>query len=276
MNDIAVSAESQLSTSEQSELGPLCDEVDNYCSSFHAAGIALRRIRDGRLYRGASQTFEAFVSARFGFGKSHAYRLIAAADTMAALSGSCQYLPAHEAICRELNRIPDEPKRLQLWKRISEKAAKDGKIVTAMIIEVAVGKIVEPPKKKRKAKAAEPATTIVAEPPAEAKDATPATPAENPNGGDILEELEDSAADPDEQPAVEEPVPGDFSEQKAAAAQATRELLDSVCPKILTYSLRVDRFLRAVGEDGIDTDLIDDCMSKIHAQLELAERRCRS
>jgi hypothetical protein len=60
------------------------------------------------------------------------------------------------------------------------------------------------------------------------------------------------------------------------AAKTTYEVLHIVVPKVLGYSLRIDRFLRGTGKDGIDTELIDNCMAQVHAQLELAERRCRS
>jgi hypothetical protein len=112
-------------------------------------------------------------------------------------------------------------------------------------------------------------TVVVKETPADAVDANPEPPIENPNGGG--EELEVAAADPDAQP---EPEPQE--DPMEVAAKTTYEVLHVVVPKVLGYSLRIDRFLRGVGKDGIDIELIDDCMKQVHAQLVLAERRCRS
>jgi hypothetical protein len=266
-------AGTELSLGETTRLQDCCVKVETHCNSFHDAGLALKEIRDDKLYRDGYASFEEFTKHQFGFGKSYASMLISAADTMTMLSGECQYLPVHEKICRSLNRVPDPPKRITLWKRVSEKAAKSGGVVTQDLIDEAVAKVVEPKPKKKRAKPKKKEPAVVEQPPAEAKDATPT---ENPNGGDVLEEMEAAAApDPDAQPAPEPELSPSFDDQKAAAALKTRELLDAVVPKVLTYSLKIDRFLRAVGEEGIDTDLIDNCMAQIHAQLELAERRCR-
>ncbi|WP_412027889.1 hypothetical protein [Deinococcus yunweiensis] len=46
---------------------------------FQRTGSALAEIREGRLYRGAHETFDAYLEQRWGFTRQHAGRLIAAA-----------------------------------------------------------------------------------------------------------------------------------------------------------------------------------------------------
>lgn len=260
-----------LSTTESDRLAICCGKVEVCCDAFYDAGLALIEIRDSKLYREVANTFAEFCEMRFGFGDRYARYYMRAAETMKNLSSTCQYLPPNERVCRSLNLLSEDSERERLWKRLSEKAAKSGSVVSSNVVEKAVQELLNPngkPKKKKK-------TTVVDKPPIEAIDVTPEPPTENPNGGGggELEELEQaSAPDPDAQPDAEE-LPDD---QMKLAAQATHEVLHAVFPKVLGYSLRIDRFLRAVGKEGIDTDLIDDCMKQVHAQLELAERRCRS
>lgn len=54
--------------------------------TFIEVGQALLELRDGRLYRATHNTFDAYLRDRFGFTRQHAYRLMGAAETAAAVS----------------------------------------------------------------------------------------------------------------------------------------------------------------------------------------------
>ena len=249
-----------LSVNETNRLSFCCNKIEVFCESFHDAGLALKEIHDKRLYRDGCTSFEQFVQTRFGFRSLYARRLIAAAVTMTQLSGECQYLPANERVCRALNKLPEE-QRVPIWKRLSEKSAKTGAVVDSGLVDEALHKLMDQngkPKPKKK-------TTVVKETPATAVDVTPRPPvAQSSPTSQVLGELETATAQPKPEDTME------------IAAKTTYEVLHIVVPKVLGYSLRIDRFLRGTGKDGIDTELIDNCMAQVHAQLELAERRCRS
>ena len=54
--------------------------------AFYIAGSALRELRDRRLYRSTHKTFKEYCQDRFGFTRSHPYRLIDAASVIDNLS----------------------------------------------------------------------------------------------------------------------------------------------------------------------------------------------
>ena len=258
--------EKSLTTNESHRLSVCCGKIEVCCEAFYDAGLALIEIHRDKLYRGVTETFDEFCELRFGFGHRYARYYMKAAETMKNLSGTCQFLPSNERVCRALNQIPDDAERKRVWKRLSEKAAQQGSVVSSNTVEQAVKRLLNRKPKKK--------PVVVSETPATAKDATipnPATAQSPPTSYPETDEQE-STPDPDAQPEPET-MPED---QMELAAKATHEVLHIVFPKVLGYSLRIDRFLRAVGKDGIDTDLIDDCMKQVHAQLEIAERRCRS
>jgi hypothetical protein len=50
--------------------------------AFYEAGLALIELRDKKLYRSTHKTFSEYCQGRFGFGKSHSYRLINAVEVV--------------------------------------------------------------------------------------------------------------------------------------------------------------------------------------------------
>lgn len=61
-------------------LAELEEVVERGLSTFVEVGNALMEIRDARLYRATHPTFEAYCRERWGFSRSHGYRLIRAAE----------------------------------------------------------------------------------------------------------------------------------------------------------------------------------------------------
>ena len=59
------------------------DELENTVSqAFYVAGMALKVLRDKKLYRETHRTFESYVKERFGFTKAAAYYLISAFEVV--------------------------------------------------------------------------------------------------------------------------------------------------------------------------------------------------
>lgn len=87
-----------------------------------AAGEALRRISDGRLYRDAGfKTMEDYLAERWGFTRSYAYRLMDAADVAELLSPMGDK-PQSERVARELAPVlHEDPERVpEVWGEIVE------------------------------------------------------------------------------------------------------------------------------------------------------------
>jgi site-specific DNA-methyltransferase (adenine-specific) len=70
------SAEQRLQALERSRLAELEQVVERGLDTFMEVGLALREIRDGRLYRETYSTFERYLDERWGMGRAHGYRLI--------------------------------------------------------------------------------------------------------------------------------------------------------------------------------------------------------
>jgi len=103
--------------------------------SFVRVGQALTIIRKNRLYRQSFKTFEEYCIRKWQYAKSHAYRLIGAAETMRILSPNWGHSsPTSEAQVRPL--IGLEPEAVKTVWHNAVKAAK-GRRVTAKLVREA-------------------------------------------------------------------------------------------------------------------------------------------
>lgn len=110
-------------------------------AQFIQVGLALRQIRDQKLYREEFRTFEAYCLEKFSFGRAHGYRLIADAAAMLELQDLAPMgdkFPLNEGRARELARVP-----LELRVPVMEMAAElaGGEELTAKIIREAAGQL---------------------------------------------------------------------------------------------------------------------------------------
>jgi hypothetical protein len=122
-----------LPAAETDELAQCEQVIERGLKTFMEVGHALLRIRDGKLYRAAHPTFEDYCQARWGLGRSHAYRLIDASETVAALSpiGDTP-APVNEAQARELAPLRSEPELMtRAWQQAV--AASGGKPTARMV-----------------------------------------------------------------------------------------------------------------------------------------------
>src|SRR6478672_11296588 len=116
--------ETTLTTAETQELEALEAVVNNGMRSFVEVGTALLAIRDKRLWRGVSETFEGFCQVRWGFSRRRADQLIDAASIVTAFGngdekvvetnenpGSKNGVPATERQARALAKVPPEKRK---------------------------------------------------------------------------------------------------------------------------------------------------------------------
>ena len=87
----------------QEQINRLESIIESNQRNFHSVGQALKEIRDNHFYRNLGfDSFESYVKNRWDIGKSHAYRLIDAAQVIDNLSPIGDILPVNEAQCRLL------------------------------------------------------------------------------------------------------------------------------------------------------------------------------
>jgi len=132
--------QASLTTREQRELGRAERTIARGLKSFLSVGLALKRIRDERLYRQRYDTFEAYVSERWELSRTRAYELCAASQVVADLSAiaDIRFLPENEAQARPLSRLKLPDQRERAWNVALERAAEAGRAVTARDAENAV------------------------------------------------------------------------------------------------------------------------------------------
>lgn len=82
MSDVQLTA---LTETEASELSACEHLIEKNLASFVGCGNALLKIRDARLYRADFPDFQSYCRERWQIGRSHAYRLIEAAEIAQAV-----------------------------------------------------------------------------------------------------------------------------------------------------------------------------------------------
>jgi hypothetical protein len=100
----------------QQQISRLESIIEANQRNFHCVGNALKQIRDHHFYRNLGfDSFKSYVKNRWDIGKSHAYRLIDAANAIDNLSPIGDILPLNEAQCRLLTPFESFDQR-KIWR----------------------------------------------------------------------------------------------------------------------------------------------------------------
>ena len=136
-----------LSVSEIKERNELENTVQQ---AFYSAGIALKTLRDKKLFRETHATFESYIGDRFGFTKRKAYYLIDAVEVVNNLKSEplVHFLPTSERQCREVAKLPAQ-QQSQAWLTSVEKVG-GNKIPSARIVKEVVNEMRGKPKMESK------------------------------------------------------------------------------------------------------------------------------
>jgi len=134
---------STLSESEQKQLVEAEIQIGKDLITFTSAGSELQKIRDNRLYREKHDNWGAYCKERWGFSKSYADRLIAAAKLASEKLAPIGVDVNCEGELRKLVPLTDDQFNRALEKA-REKAKKKSLPLTAALIGAQV------PKKRRK------------------------------------------------------------------------------------------------------------------------------
>ena len=138
-----------LNGAEKQELKRCEAVIKRGWDTFVDVGRALAKIQRDRLYREHFRSFEAYCRDRWQYGKSHAHRLIGAAEVVEHLSpiGDGMPLPISEAQVRPLIGLSPED-QVKAWKSAVEKAG--NKRVTARLVKSAATPFSEVKRGKRR------------------------------------------------------------------------------------------------------------------------------
>lgn len=106
---------------KQNNLADLENIIEKNRRKFNEIGKALRRIRDGRLYRELLfDSFESYVMERWDMARSQAYRLMEASKIIDNLSPIGDgVLPQNESQTRPLSRLKTIDQR-KIWREFIE------------------------------------------------------------------------------------------------------------------------------------------------------------
>jgi len=121
---------------ESKELSELIETIKASMKYFYKTGCALQEIRDDRLYRDISDTFEIFCRDHLGIGRAYAYRKIAAARVIKNLSPNGDIL-SNEACIRPLTKLEPDEQRLA-WQCATDIANASGREITSADVKNAV------------------------------------------------------------------------------------------------------------------------------------------
>jgi hypothetical protein len=143
--DIPTGLRPVLTAREKRDLEKAERKIATGLKSFLEVGLALKEIRDNRLYRQDYRTFEEYVVARWDFSRPRAYELCAASEVMADLSGTpdIRSLSENEAQANPLTRLKTATHRKRAWRMALRSALKKGRPVTARDAEEAVNLLSE-------------------------------------------------------------------------------------------------------------------------------------
>lgn len=125
---------------EKEELREFERQIESGLKTFRKVGTALLAIRDGRMYRAEFKTFEDYCRDRWGFNASRARQLIGAAEIAGRIESVTIVTPATESQARPLAVLPPE-QQPEAWKAATDKAATEGRKVTAKDVQEQVKKI---------------------------------------------------------------------------------------------------------------------------------------
>jgi hypothetical protein len=132
-----------LTTQETVRLCELERIIQKGKDTFVEVGTALAEIRHAKLYK-PKQTFEQYCKERWGFTKTYANNIIAAAEVVANLTTNV-VKPDSEGQIRPLAKLPPEDQPAA-WEKAQELAKEEGKPVAARHVEAAVEEVM--PKKE--------------------------------------------------------------------------------------------------------------------------------
>jgi hypothetical protein len=133
----------KLTIREQRALDQAEHKIARGLKSFLEVGMALKEIKDKRLYRQEYNTFQEYCDKRWELSRPRAYELCAASQVVADLSAMAdiRLLPENERQARPLTWLKEAKHRKRAWEMALNAAKAGGRPVTSSDVEAAVLKL---------------------------------------------------------------------------------------------------------------------------------------
>jgi hypothetical protein len=150
---------SKLTTTERNEWHLALKTIEKGWKSFLEVGLALKQIRESRLYREDHTSWEAFCREVVGVSKTEANRQIIDAEVVETLvtpngvtgEEKTNPLPGNRAQARALAQVKDAEDRRKVWAQVVSTSANEA-VSARLISETAASLIPQTPTKKPAAK----------------------------------------------------------------------------------------------------------------------------
>jgi len=126
-----------ISAVHQRELNTYERTIEKGMGTFVEVGNALKAIRDKKLYKLSHKTFAEYAKDRWGWGRSHAYRMIDAAQDLSPIGDKI----SNEAQAREVAKAPAD-KQFAVIEAAAAKAEAEDRKPTAKDYREAVAEVV--------------------------------------------------------------------------------------------------------------------------------------
>ncbi|HEX2950851.1 MAG TPA: DUF5131 family protein [Armatimonadota bacterium] len=141
-------------SNEEIQMLTECEEtIRTGLRHFIDVGMALKTIRDGKLYRTAYQTFEEYCLNRWNFVGRRGYQYITAAAVVQNLN-NCSEMPETEAQVRPLAKLQSPKMQQRAWAYALESAK--GAPVTKAVVENSVKVVREEVHREKESSTADP------------------------------------------------------------------------------------------------------------------------
>jgi hypothetical protein len=134
----------QLTINENTRLRHCEAVIEKSMNSFYEMGIALREVRDGRLYKEEFSDFEDYCESKWGMTKRYVNYQISASSVLDNLGTIVPILPKTESQVRPLTKIEDPEKQQQAWQEVINESSESHEPITAKKVEHVVQKYCEP------------------------------------------------------------------------------------------------------------------------------------
>jgi len=125
---------------EQQRFKKLMKTIKNNMKCFYEIGLALKEIRDKRLYREFGDTFEKFCRDHMNISRIYAYRQIVAAEVIKNLLPIGNILPLNESQTRPLTKLASNEQKLA-WQYALDIANSESRQVTSLDVIKAIDSV---------------------------------------------------------------------------------------------------------------------------------------
>lgn len=135
----------QLTIQENTRLRHCEAVIERSMNSFYEMGVALREVRDSRLYKEDFNSFEEYCEKKWAISKPYAIQTISASNVMDELNQvAMATIPTTERQVRPLTKLKDPELQKKVWQEVVFESAQTSEPITAKKVEQKVMEYCDP------------------------------------------------------------------------------------------------------------------------------------